>query len=415
MSRIRPLLILAAAVLATGVLSGIAGGLCTVLGRMVADATYGFSGGPLLTGVEHAPAWRRVVGPTLGCALAGAGWWWLRRRAVIPKLTEQIREGHPFEPGPMGIDALLQVLAVGCGASLGREQAPRMMAAVLTQGCLRPGPFTPELRRILMASATGAGLAAVYTVPVAGALFTLGVLRSGRPVAVAVAVATSVIATLTVWPLHHGAPTYPWPATQVTGTAYLFAVVAMPMAALAGLGFNALIAKARPRTPPASRTLIPRIGFAGLVLGVGSIWMPDLPGNGKSIVLETLAGGDTLGLVAVAVVLKPLLTALFLRAGAVGGLLTPALSTGVALGACAALVIQAWGGTASVPALAVIAGAAMVAVTQNAPVFAAVFSVELTRPPLEVAAMLVVAALGAHRLGITISGQRSQDPGTAPP
>jgi len=414
-SRIRPLLILAAAVVATGVLSGLAGGLCTVLGRMVADATYGFSDAPLLTGVEHAPTWRRVVGPTLGCALAGAGWWWLRRRSVIPKLTESIREGRPFEPGPMGIDALLQVLAVGCGASLGREQAPRMVAALFTEGCLRPGSFTPELRRILMATATGAGLAAVYNVPVAGALFTLGVLRSRRPVAVAAALATSVIATLTVWPLTHGAPTYPWPATQVTEAAYLFTLVAMPMAALAGLGFNALVAKARPRTPPSSRTLIPRIGFAGLVLGAASIWMPNLPGNGKSIVLETLAGGDTLGLVAVAVVLKPLLTALFLRAGAVGGLLTPALSTGVALGACAALVIQDWGGTASVPALAIIAGAAMVAVTQNAPVIAAVFAAELMRPPLEVAAMLVVAALGAHRLGIAISGQRGQDPGTAKP
>lgn len=98
-----------------------------------------------------------------------------------------------------------------------------------------------------------------------------------------------------------------------------------------------------------------------------------MPGNGKSIVLESLAGGDTLIAVAVAVVLKPVLTALFIRAGAVGGMLTPALSTGVATGAFVALAVDRLGGDASVPTLALIGGAAVLAVTQRALVFAAGF------------------------------------------
>ena len=122
---------------------------------------YGFTQGPLLTGVTDAPIERRFLGPASGCALAGLGWWLLRRRVTIPSLTEQIRSGRPFAHGPMGIDALLQVLAVGSGASLGREQAPRLLAASFTELCIPFGSIPPAERQILLGSAAGAGLAAV--------------------------------------------------------------------------------------------------------------------------------------------------------------------------------------------------------------------------------------------------------------
>jgi H+/Cl- antiporter ClcA len=110
----------------------------------------------------------------------------------------------------------------------------------------------------------------------------------------------------------------------------------------------------------------------------------------------------------VAVVLKPVLTALFIRAGAVGGMLTPALSTGVATGAFVALAVDRLGGQASVPTLALIGGAAVLGVTQHAPVFAAVFTAELTHPPLEVWAMLLLAAVGAHVLRGAVTTGRSR-------
>jgi chloride channel protein, CIC family len=109
----------------------------------------------------------------------------------------------------------------------------------------------------------------------------------------------------------------------------------------------------------------------------------------------------------VAMFLKPLLTALFIRAGAVGGMLTPALSTGVAMGAFVALAVNQLGGEASVPTLALIGGAAVLAITQNAPVFAAVFTAELTHPPLEVWVFLLVAAIGAHVVRAVVTRRRT--------
>jgi H+/Cl- antiporter ClcA len=398
----------AAAILVTGVVSGFAGGFTTVVVKAIEHLAYGYEQGPLLAGVQHASIPRRLLGPAIGCTLAGLGWWLLRARATVPNLTNQIRSGRPFEHGPMGIDALLQVLAVGSGASLGREQAPRLFAASFTELWIRYGSIPPRYRQILLASAAGAGLAAVYNVPAAGVLFALGIiLRSWQPVAVLVAVATSCIATVTVWPLTHGAPTFVWPETHFTQKAFIFAFTVMPLAVIIGTTFNGLMAIAKTKAPATSWMIIPSIGLAGLATGTASIWMPQMPGNGRSIVLESLSGGDTLIGVAIVVLLKPTLTALFLRAGAVGGMLTPALSTGVAMGAFVALAVQHMGGQASVPTLALIGGAAVLGITQNAPVFAAIFTAELTHPPLEVWLFLLFAAVGAHVLRIAITRRRA--------
>jgi H+/Cl- antiporter ClcA len=416
-SRSQRYLTFAAAILVTGVLSGVVGGFTTVLVRTLEHLSFGYDQGPLLIGVKDASIERRLIGLAIGCALAGLGWWLLRRKTSVPGLNESIRQGRRFSQVPMAIDALLQVLAVGSGASLGREQAPRLFAAAATELTIRSGSIPAPYRRILLASAAGAGLAAVYNVPAAGALYACGiVLRSWRPVAVLVAVATSCIATVTAWPVSHGHPTFVWPDTQYSWTSLLFTVALMPVAAAVGTGFNGLIRRAQPKSPPASWTLLVTIGLAGLLTGACSIWMPQMPGNGKSIIVESLAGGDTLIAVTVAMVLKPVLTALFIRAGAVGGMLTPSLATGVATGASIALLVERLGGYASVPTLALIGGAAVLGITQRAPVFATVFTAELTHPPPPIWGMLLLAAVGAHWVRLLAARRRRPaKPDRAPP
>lgn len=389
-----------AAILVTGVFSGLIGGSVTWLVRAVQHLAYGYDQGPLVAGIIAASSERRILGPTLGCALAGLGWWLLRRTTSIPALDDSIRASRPLPLLPMVGDALLQVLAVGSGASLGREQAPRMLAAVGTELFIRTGSIPVAQRRMLLGGAAGAGLAAVYNVPAAGALFACGiVLRTWRPQAVLVAAATSCIATVTVWPLTHGAATFAWPATDVTSSTVSLAAAVIPVAAVLGGAFIWLTERAKPPITPASWTLIATVGLAGLTTGAASTWLPQLPGNGKSIVLESLDGAGPLVALGLAVVLKPVLTALFLRAGAVGGMITPALSTGAAAGALVALTVNHLGGHASIPVMALAGGAAMLAVTQKAPLFAAVFTAELTHPPALMYGVLVVVAVSTHVVG----------------
>ena len=68
------------------------------------------------------------------------------------------------------------MLIVGSGASLGREGAPRQLAAALGDFGTTRLALTARDREILLACAAGAGLGAVYSVPLGGALFAARIL-----------------------------------------------------------------------------------------------------------------------------------------------------------------------------------------------------------------------------------------------
>ena len=95
-------------------------------------------------------------------------------------------------------------------------------------------------------------------------------------------------------------------------------LILAPVTLAVGLAFNRLMAAARPARMMRTWVLIPALAAAGLVMGICSHWWPELPGNGRSILTVSLASGITLSGAAAILVLKPLLTALFLRAGAAG-------------------------------------------------------------------------------------------------
>ena len=105
--------------------------------------------------------------------------------------------------------------------------------------------------------------------------------------------------------------------------------------------------------------------------------------------------------------LKPLLTAVFLRAGAVGGLLTPALATGAAAGSVVALALNQLAGTdIHVSALALTCAAGVLAITQRSPLFAALFVWELAHPPYWLLIVFAIAAFAAH--GLRVMRERRQ-------
>jgi H+/Cl- antiporter ClcA len=149
--------------------------------------------------------------------------------------------------------------------------------------------------------------------------------------------------------------------------------------------------------------IIPAIAGSGFLIGVCSHWWPELPGNGRSILTVTLTGGMTLASAAAVLALKPLLTALFVRAGAVGGMLTPALATGAAAGTLFVLIVNAVVGTQfRLPALSLAGAAGVLAVTQRTPFWAAIFVWELSRPPVWLIAVYLTAALGSYGLGLLV-------------
>jgi H+/Cl- antiporter ClcA len=300
----------------------------------------------------------------------------------------------------MSIDAFLQVLLVGTGASLGREGAPRQLSAAFGDFGTSRLSLTARDREILLACAAGAGLGAVYSVPLGGALFAAQILLgSWHPRVLGTALITSSLAVAVAAPVTHLEHPLDWPDAT---TSYLFAFLALavaPLAGAVGLAFNRVMDAARPKVQYASWILIPTIAVAGLVTGICSIWYPELPGNGRSILTVAVDSGMTLGAACAILLLKPLLTAGFLRAGAVGGLLAPALATGAATGSIVALALNQLAGTEiHVSALALTCAAGVLAITQRSPLFAALFVWELAHPPYWFLFVFAIAAYAAHAL-----------------
>jgi H+/Cl- antiporter ClcA len=392
----------ACAIVVIGLLAGVAGAATALLLHAVEHVTYRYSFGTLLAGVENSNHLRRAVGPMLGGALAGCGWWLLRRRRAVPELSAVLTGERPVPRVSLTVDAGLQVLLVSSGASLGREGAPRQLAAAWGDLGTSRWTQTARDREILLACAAGAGLGAVYSVPLGGALFAARILLgTWHPRALGTALITSSLAVAVAAPVTHLEHPLVWPDADLS---YLFAFLAVALAPLAvavGLAFDRLMSAVRPATAPRSATLIPAIAAAGLLTGVCSIWLPELPGNGRSVLEVSVNSELTLTAAAATLLLKPVLTALFLRAGAVGGLLTPALATGAAAGSLVALGLDAWAGThLHVAAVSLTCAAGVLAITQRSPLFATLFVWELARPPVRLLGVFALAAFTAHGLAV---------------
>ena len=415
-ARPRTQLALGGAVLLTGIGAGVTGAVLTVFLHLVQHLAYGYADEAFVVGSAHAPPLRRVLAMTAGGAVVGVGWWLLRRRSpTTPSVTAALADprGRRLPVLPATADGLLQITAVGAGASLGREGAPRQVAAALAGWCSTVLGLDPDRRRTLLACGAGAGLAAVYNVPLGGAVFALEILlRAVTLDDVLIAVATSVIATAVAWPVVGQAPTYTVPVVSAPWTLVVGAVALGPPAGALGWAFRRLTTAAREHAPTGWRVPV----FTTLVfaaVGGVAVVVPLVLGNGKGPAALAFTGGLSVPALAVLVLLKPVATAACLRSGAIGGLLTPAVATGAVLGA---LVGAGWGQLwpGSTPeAFAIVGAAAVLATTQRGPLTAIVLAIEFTHssPVLLVPIGLAVGgALALSRVVLDRSG-----PGRTPP
>lgn len=205
------------AIVVVGLLAGVAGAATTLLLHAVEHVTYHYSFGTLLTGVENSEHLRRALGPMVGGALAGCGWWLLRRRCEVPSLSVTIAEHRPIPRLAMSLDAGLQVLLVGSGASLGREGAPRQLAAAWGDLGTSRWALTARDREILLACAAGAGLGAVYSVPLGGAVFAARILLgTWHPRVLGTALITSSLAVAVAAPVTHLEHPLVWPDFELS-------------------------------------------------------------------------------------------------------------------------------------------------------------------------------------------------------
>lgn len=394
-----------ALLVATGVLAGLAGAALMALLRVVSAVTYGNWGEDFLAAVQHAAASRRVLALVAAGVVAGAGRWALRRwtgpggSEVSAALW--LHQGRMPFARSMGT-AVLSVVIVGMGASLGREAGPRQAGAAFAAWLSDWAGLTAAHRRVLVACGAGAGLACVYNVPLGGALMTLEVMLGSMSLRLVLpALATSWIATAVGWVALPQAPTYQVAPMALSPSLMAFAAVLGPVAGLAAVGYVRLIKIAsvhRPRDVWLPLAPVPVFAAVGAL----AVPYPQLLGNGKDIVQLTFEAAPAAATLLALLLLKPPATAASLGSGAPGGLFTPTIACGALLGSLAG---QGWTQLWPAPAaaFAVVGASALLSAAMQAPVAGVVMMLELTRriDPLMVPMLIAVtgAMVVSRRMG----------------
>jgi H+/Cl- antiporter ClcA len=370
------------AVLVVGAGAGLSAGLLTRLLEVVQGWTWDAApGAPLYDAVRQAPALRRIAALVAAGTLTGLG------QIVLSRLSSgngiDVTEAILFRAGRLPRlrtlgSALLSVVIVAMGASLGREGAPKQAGAVIADAaCGRLG-LSDEQRRLLVACGSGAGMAGAYGVPVGGALFAMEVMRGVLALRMVLpALVASLVAAAVAWAFLPNAPTYVIAEAPDSLSFAVFALVMGPLTGLLAVGYVRLITLAdRKKARGRFRVAAPILGLG--VLGVVAVGFPQLLGNGKDIA-QLMFGAAIAPATAMALLaLKPAATALCLGSGAPGGLFTPSLSVGALFGGVLGHAWAALWPGAPPGSCAVAGAAAMLAATTQGPLSSIVLMMELT-------------------------------------
>lgn len=400
------------AVLLTGLGAGISAAVLTLVLQAVEHLVWPGSGPTLLDIVTEAGPWRHITVLTLAGLITGVG------QIMLVRLTSangiEITAAIWFNAGRLPAlrtlgSALLSIVTVAMGASLGREGAPKQVGAVVANALADRGKLTDEQRRLLVACGAGAGMAGAYGVPLGGALFALEVLRGELALRLVLpAVTASLIATAVAWLALPDAPTYLIPAYASSISVSCWALLAGPIAGLVSVGYVKMIAwgdRGRPRGW--QRLAAPLLVLAGL--GLISIWFPQLLGNGRDVAQLAFAGQLTLPLLISLAFLKPLATILCVRSGTPGGLFTPSLALGALLGGLLGH-IWTWFWPGVPPGLfAIIGAAAVLAATTQGPISAVVLMMELTARDRSFIVPMLLAVVTATLVSRTIEPRSIYD------
>ena len=398
------------AVVLTGVATGLFGDLMMIILFGFEHLAFGTGPGDFQSHVERASAARRVLSLTIAGAFAGPAWYLLRKHLKgKSEVDEAVWAGDGrLAAGQSLLTGVISEVAIGMGASIGREAAPKLMGGV--SGSVSAGWFglNTAQRRLLVACGAGAGLACVYNVPLGGAIFTAEVMVGAITLPVVLpALACTFIATAVAWIyLPHHATYLDIPAFHFTTPLMVWALIFGPVIGLMASGYIRMIGWISHHRVT-GRPAIAATFAAFVILGTIGVAYPALFGNGKDMAHRAFLGQGSVALLAALFLLKPLVTALCVGSGASGGLFTPFMSTGAVFGGFIGIAwSNLWPGS-PVGAYALVAAAAMLGSSIQAPIAGLVLVLELTHSGFAImvpimAATFLATAVARHVDGYSI-------------
>nr|WP_284507506.1 ClcB-like voltage-gated chloride channel protein [Caballeronia sp. AZ7_KS35] len=328
----------------------------------------------------------RVLLPAVGGLIAGVCLLIASKRASKNASTdymEAVTIGDGVVPVWQSVwRSLSSLITISSGGSIGREGSMVQLAALVSSLIGRWVHFDPPRLRLLVACGAAAGITSAYNAPIAGAFFvTELVLGSMAMESFGPIVVSSVVANITMREFAGYRPPYEMPVfPTVTGIEVLLFVVLGLLCGTLAPHFLRLLAESKKRFSTLPLPLPVRLALGGLIVGVISIWWPEVWGNGYEVVNSLLHEPWTWTALLTVLVFKIIATAATAGSGAVGGIFTPTLFVGAVLGCLYGIGVHSiWPDSTSAPfAYAMVGMGAFLAAATHAPLMAILMIFEMT-------------------------------------
>lgn len=341
--------------------------------------------------------------------LTALGIWvaWLLVRRIpdgqnVPDVQLSVaKRGGVLHARPIALRTLASAVTLGSGGSAGSEGPTAVLGAGIGSVIGRGLRFQPRRLKILVGCGAGAGIAAAFNAPFAGAFFALEeVLGSFSSGAFGPVVVASVAGALTIRPFLGSHPAFHIPPYGAIRPAAIFLLYPL-LGVVCGL-WSALYTRSYfksadlLRKVPGPDWVRPVLG--GLIVGLivylsGNV----LVGDGHLAIPTEVFGGMAWYLLLGIALAKSIATGVTLGSGGSGGVFTPTLFIGAALGGAAGRVAhlllpsfglhpEAWG---------LVGMAGLVAGANRAPITAIFMVFEMTDdygivPPLMLVAVIAL-------------------------
>jgi len=373
-------------------LIGFLGALAAELFRRATDFIHFLATGSdseIISSFAHLPLWQRVAIPTAGGLLAGLVLWIGNRvTSRLPqKTTTDYMEAIVVGTGSISVPAsivksLSALFSISTGASIGREgplvQLSSLVASLIAQ--VRDLPVAQ--RRQLVACGAAAGIASAYNAPIAGSFFVAEIVLGTVVVeALGPLILAAVVATFTAQVLHGGGPIYKSPGFVLQSPYELVPLSCVGL--VSGFVAPAYLRFLRLVQRLFSKFALPgpvKLAVGGAIVGGLAVISPDVCGNGQGLLSILFHGNWYSDEILAIFLLKLVATAATFGSGAVGGVFTPTLFVGAALGMLYGRgILYAFPGFHSEPAMYAIVGmGSFIAASTGAPLMSILMAFELT-------------------------------------
>ena len=296
--------------------------------------------GSLVNAAEGLVWWRRMLTPALGGLAAGTLLWgwqrYTRQRPHAPTDYMEALESDEgrFDNGASLIKSMASLLVVVSGSAIGREGAMILLAALASSWFAQR--FTAKSEwKLWIACGAASGMASAYHAPLAGSLFIAEILFGTLMLASLGPVVISAVVGLLTTQLLSSGSTLLYHVERfptLNATHYALMLSTGLICGLAGPAFIWLMRASHHRFLALKLTPPLQLALGGLIVGLLSLLTPTVWGNGYSAVQSFLLTPPSMAVIAGIFMCKLLAILASSGSGAPGGVFTPTLFLGLAVG-----------------------------------------------------------------------------------